>query len=855
MSLFSQTTELSYGWKAIRASEITVDGCVLTDTMPDLSGWINATVPGTVLTTLLNNKLIPDPYYGLNNEEIPDISVAGRDYYTYWFLNQFSTEGVAEDKQIWLNFRGINYSADIYINGHKLTDRKHEGMFLRERFNITSYLRREGKNLLAVLVEPPLNPGKPNGGQGGDGLIGKDVTMQFTPGWDWIQPVRDRNTGIWDKVTVEITGSVDLNNPFAKVRVPGERLPGELQNPAFVTFSVEVTNPTSEVQEGTVIVSIAKQSKKKKVVIEPNSTRLIVFDEIKQISPKLWWPNGIGPQSLYAANIIFEQKDGATSDRADITFGFREMGTYFDQKTESRVFTVNGQKIFIKGANRIASDALLRLSDERYLAEVKMLADMNMNIIRIWGGSMTERPEFYEACDKNGIMVWQDLWITGDCNGRWYDETKADTREKRREYPDNYDLFVASVTDQVKMLRNYPSLILWCGGNEYPPAAELNERVKKTIADNDGTRYYLDESTSDDLLINAEETTSDGPYVIKEPMWFFTQKWFSFNPEIGSVGLPNIENMSLIMDSKDIVVPSETNMNEVWKYHKYLGYGDMIDKFGGIRDVNDFFTRAQIVGYDQYRAIQEGHNTHMWDWYTGMIIWKSQNPWTALKGQFYDWFLDQNATYYGYRHGTAPVHGQFNPADSSICFVNSTLKTRTDLRLEASLVDPSGRILWSGTEETKLDPNTIVEKWKVDFSKATNAISFLRIKITYTSTGVLIDDNTYWIPSKRDDYSSVYELPATKVNVVVMKNVKTKFIAEISNTGSAVAFFVRIKILRSSDGRVVSPVMIDDNYITLMPAEKRSFVIDLSLLPEEFRNIPLSIELEGVNVERLRMLL
>lgn len=853
MSVSAQTMEISTGWKAIKASEITIDGAALTTTVPDLSRWMDATVPGTVLTTLLNNKLVPDPYYGLNNESIPDISEAGRDYYTYWFYTQFSTLGMTDEKQVWLNFRGINYLADIYLNGNLLTTKKHEGMFLRGRYNITRYLNKEGNNLLAILVEPPLNPGKPNGGQGGDGMIGKDVTMQFTTGWDWIQPVRDRNTGIWDKVYVEITGSVDLSNTFARARVPGVRLPGELQNPAFVSFIVEVNNPTPYVQEGTVTVSFAAQFKKRKVTLEPNSTTTVVFDEIKQPNPKLWWPNGIGTQSLYAAAVSFEDTKGSISDREDITFGFREFGSYFDTTTGSRVFTVNGQKVFLKGANWIASDALLRLSNERYNAEVKMHADMNINIIRVWGGSITERPEFYEACDKNGIMVWQDLWITGDCNGRWNDATKADSQEIRRKYPENHDLFVASVTDQVKMLRNHASLVIWCGGNEFPPESGLNDRVQKVIAENDGTRYYLDESTSADLVTNTIGKTADGPYSVQEPIWFFTQKWYPFNPEIGSVGLPNIDNMKLIMDEKDIVMPSGDSVNKVWKYHKYLGYGNLIDRFGKVSDVNDFFMKAQIIGYDQYRAIQEGHNNHMWEWYTGMMIWKSQNPWTALRGQFYDWFLDPNATYFGYRHGAASVHGQFNPADSTIWFINSTPKTKTGLRLEASLTDPWGKILWTRTEETELEPNALLKKWKVDLSKATEAVSFLRIKTVYTTTGVPIDDNTYWITSDREDYSPLFKLPAANVNAVVLKTIKNKFLVEFSNSGSTVAFFVRVKVMRSSDSMVVSPVFMEDNYFTLLPGEKKILTLDISSLAVENRNLPLSLEFEGVNLKPLRM--
>jgi mannosylglycoprotein endo-beta-mannosidase len=851
--LWAQTTELDKGWKAVRASEIKVDGYTLTKEMPDLSGWLDATVPGTVLTTLLNNNLIPDPYFGLNNEKIPDISTAGRDYYTYWFFNHFSTQGISEEKQVWLNFRGINYAAQIYLNGNLISTNKHEGMFLRERYNITKYLNKEGSNLLAVLVEPPYNPGMPNGGQGGDGMIGRDVTMQFTPGWDWIQPVRDRNTGIWDKVTVEITGPVDIKNSFARVRVPGVRLPDELQDPAFVTFSVELNNSSDKKCEGDLVVSFAILSKKKKIVLEPGSSTTVTFEEIKQQNPRIWWPNGIGRQSLYAASVTFQMKDGSVSDREDITFGFREAGSTFDENTGSRVFTINGQKVFIKGADWIASDAMLRLSPERYDAEIKMHADMNINMIRVWGGSITERPEFYEACDKYGIMVWQDLWMTGDCNGRWADDTKAEPQSRRRDYPDNHDLFIRSLEDQVKMLRNHPSLYIWCGGNEVAPAVGLDSLIRKTLSINDGTRLYIDQSTSAELERHSVDSVGDGPYLIKDPAWFFTTKWYPFDPEIGSVGLPNIENMERIMDKKDMIPPAGENVNEVWKYHKYLGYGNLIDRFGPVKDINDFFMKAQITGYDQYRAIQEGYNTHMWDWYTGLLLWKSQNPWSALKGQLYDWFLDPNAAYYGYRHGAAPLHCQYNPADSSVYFLNASPKEKKSLRIEASLVDPSGNLLWSSAEDAEIAPNTIIKKWKVDFSKATSAITFLRIKTIYTSTGALVDDNTYWLSSNTDDCSRLFDLPSTEVTTAVLKKTGDKYAVEIANSGSAVAFFIRIKAFHASDNKLVSPILPDDNYFTLFPGEKRMIIIDESSLSETDKNVPLLMEISGINFKTIRI--
>ena len=201
MSLYGESTKqlLHSDWIARQASTVMHNGLELSGQLPDDRGWIPATVPGTVLTTLLNNNYYPDPAISLNNELIPDIYHVGNDFYTYWFVNRFEMRSpIASGDKVWLNFRGINYKAEIFLNGKRISHTTHEGMFLRVTYDITDIVRTDGVNTLAVLVFPPDYPGNPNGGQGGDGQIAKSVTMHYTPGWDWVQTVRDRNTGIWD---------------------------------------------------------------------------------------------------------------------------------------------------------------------------------------------------------------------------------------------------------------------------------------------------------------------------------------------------------------------------------------------------------------------------------------------------------------------------------------------------------------------------------------------------------------------------------------------------------------------------------------------------------------------------------
>ncbi|HTD39994.1 MAG TPA: beta galactosidase jelly roll domain-containing protein, partial [Mucilaginibacter sp.] len=296
--------ELNTGWKCTPLDSIKTDGYKISSGDYNTNNWMPATVPGTVLTSLLNNKKIPDPFFGMNNEQIPDIYKTGRNYYTYWFVKDFK-EKADLDEQVYLNFRGVNYSCDIYLNGKKLNKTTQVGMFLRYSYNITPYLNKNGNNRLAVLVHPSDVPGNPNGGQGGDGTIARNVGLQYTAGWDWIQPIRDRNTGIWDKVTIQKTGKVRIADTHVITVVPGIRQIEGQQQPAIIKVSAELKNPTGGTVSGILTYEIDGKTLSRSVSLKANASQEIRLNDLILQNPKLWWPNGYGPQNLYDLHIRF----------------------------------------------------------------------------------------------------------------------------------------------------------------------------------------------------------------------------------------------------------------------------------------------------------------------------------------------------------------------------------------------------------------------------------------------------------------------------------------------------------------------------------------------------------------------
>jgi len=855
--------ELNTGWKCKNINSVKAEGKDISLFSFPTDDWFPATVPGTVLTTLLNNGLVPDPFYGMNNENIPDIYDAGKEYYTFWFVNDFEEPFPSENDQVWIHFRGINYSCDIFLNGYKLNQSPHKGMFLRQTYNITSLLSKDSKNRLAVIVYPPDPAGNPNGGQGGDGEIGRNVAHQYVAGWDWIQPVRDRNTGIWDKVFIERTKQINIKNPHVVTLVPGLRFPDNPnQDPVVIKVSAELENPGISDVQGMLKYHLEGQTVQIQVTIPANSSILVDFPDLTFNNPKLWWPNGYGPHPMYDLAVEFYVKNNTLSDREIIRIGIREFKNTWNPFTRSVEISVNGQKVFIKGGNWIISDAMLRFSEERYDAEVRFHRDMNLNLIRIWGGAITERPEFYSACDKYGMLVWQDFWISGDCNGRWLDPRKKDDQWARRKYPDDHSLFIRSVVDQVKMIRNHPSLAIWCGGNEIGPPEDIvtvmNDTLDSTL---DGTRLFIESSTSGEMYYNFKGGTGDGPYGIQEPEIFWKEKSFPFNPELGSIGMGDYESLKRFIPDTSMIVPGQyqpeteennrrwRNIEPTWRYHKYLGYRNFIDKYGGSDNVRDFSKIAQLINYNQYKAMVEGFSSHMWEWYTGFIIWKTQNPWTALRGQMYDCYLDPNAGLYGLHNGSEPLHIMFNPVDNMIMVVNNTFEYYRDAMVVAYTLDNSGKTNRIYQQLADIDPASVKNCQAIGRGITTSSAEygiFLFLKL-FKSENNILSENLYWLPDSTGNYPFLQDMPETTVQATASSIENGKINLTLSNDqNNPLAFFIRISLVNSITEERILPVFYSDNYVSIEPGQNKTIIVDY---PMEQNTDNLRIHLDGWNVE------
>ena len=361
------------------------------------------------------------------------------------------------------------------------------------------------------------------------------------------------------------------------------------------------------------------------------------------------------------------------------------------------------------------------------------------------------------------------------------------------------------------------------------------------------------------MYFNHKGGVGDGPYGIQEPVSFWRNRSWAFNPELGSVGTGDYEALQRFIPESNMVIPgkyqsSETgqsrrsNVDPVWRYHKYIGYGNFISRYGDPKTVREYADIAQLINYNQYRSMIEGFSAHMWQWYTGFIIWKTQNPWTALRGQMYDWSLDPNAGLYGLRSGGEPLHIMFNPVNQMIMSINTTQDHYRNLLVKAHLVDISGKMTRLYQEFADIDPESIknIQTISRGLSRLPSADkSFLLLRL-YQSENEIVSENLYWLPDSAGNYHYLQNMPKASVLAAAQLIEEGTIEVTISNKeGNPLAFFIRLSLVDEITGKRILPVFYSDNYISILPGESKKILIqppDLTLKPNH------KVSLKGWNV-------
>ncbi len=847
----------------------------------NLEGWYNATVPGTVLTTLVDMNVYPDPYFGLNNLAIPD-TLCRKDW---WYRLQFDAPDTSAGRQAWLILNGINYAADIWLNGTRVGDIK--GAFMRGQFNVTDILRKND-NVLAVHILPPPNPGIPHeqSPSAGNGMNGGQLcldgpTFISSEGWDWVPGIRDRNIGIWQDVRLRFTGGVKIGDSQVMTRL---NLPDTTK--AEITVRVDVENILPEANEANVKMSFDGKRMERRVMLAPLEKRTVEFSpadysELKLDNPELWWPNGYGAQKLYDLDLSVEEKN-RVSDSERVRFGIREMSyemevCYPDEsvkRVEYRpsavtdgkpvfdninrkyveegmcmprvvkdpgcdvlmpapdslmrhylVIKVNGQRIFCRGGNWGMDDAMKRVSRERLEPYFRLHKDANFNMIRNWTGESTEEV-FYQLCDEYGMLVFNDFWLS--------------TAGYNLEVNDD-DLFLKNAGDVVRRFRNHPSIAVWNPRNEGFAPEYIERKLASMIASDDGTRLYSPNSTHCNLR-------PSGPWnYFKEPARYFTERAHGFNTEQGSTSIPTEESVLAMMDVSDAWPISDT-----WYYHDlHGGQGEFMDdlreKFGEADNLADFSRKAQMLNYDSFRAMFEAWNSNMWQSTSGMLLWMSHPAWPSMVWQIYSWDYEPFGSFYGCRKACEPVHIQKNLDDNKVVAVNTTLKDIKGARAVYELYDMSGRCLSRREAKADLSADRLTECFYVESTEAADNVRLERLTLR-DRKGRILSVNDYWLPGGNGDFKEFNSLEVPEINARMTDYKDGAFAVEVRNTGKVTAVAVKLNLRDGATGERILPAYISDGYFNLLPGERRVVTVEYSPRKD------VAVSAEGYNMPRTTLL-
>ncbi|HZL27173.1 MAG TPA: glycoside hydrolase family 2 TIM barrel-domain containing protein, partial [Acidobacteriaceae bacterium] len=749
----------------------------------------------------------------------------------WWYRTTFPIPAANKGRLTWLHFAGINYSADIWVNGHQAGSMR--GAFIRGDFDITPFVKPGSLATLVVIVTPQPHPGIPHehtvalgiGKNGGQTAL-DGPTFLSTIGWDWLPAIRDRDTGIWLPVTLSSTGPALIKDPTVVSTV-------DLANhTADLTIATTLVNTSAKPVTGMLTGTISGQGDPivihRDITLDPNTTTSISFDPLHLTGPKLWWPNGYGAPNLYHLQLDFNIGRQASATEST-NFGIRKI-EYQVADSENLTISVNGVRIMVRGGNWGLDEGMKRIPRERLDAQFHMHALANLNMVRNWVGQSTS-PDFYEMADKYGILLWDEFFQPNPGDG-----------------PNVTDIptYLANVTDKVVRYRNHPSIAVWCARNEgYPPKA-LDDTLKVLMAKLDPTRLYQSNSA------DGRGVSSHGPYYWRSPRFFY-QLHESFKTETGSVSVPTIESIQSMMPEKDW----ET-INDDWAQHdmaRGAQRGDeypstLAKRYGHIRNLADFVRKAQLANYEAFRAMYEGRNAEMFKQTTGVLTWMSNPAQPSFVWQLYHYDLEPNSSLYAAKKAAETIHVQLNEATGAIEAVNNTPAALSGLTVTSSVYNFDSKLTGTKTYPiAQLPASSTIDVAEIEVGARITPLYFIKLDLT-DATGKLLSTNFYWQNVAQDDFTGLTKLPTATLDATVASHVEgdnTILTVTLHNPTPTIALMTHLQLHQKQSGRRVLPVFYSDNYITLVPGEARAITIQAAT--KDLQNDAPLLLLDGFNVD------
>jgi len=861
---------LREGWALQSSVKVAETGEAISSAtfQPKIKDWLKATVPTTVVASQVKSGLLPDPFYGMNLRQYPGVGYPiGFNFsnipmppdspyaVSWWYRKQFALPNEYAGKTVWLNFRGINYRANIFLNGKQIANSNEvAGAWRTYEFNIASAVK-PGENVLAVQVYAPTEA---------------SLAITFV---DWNPAPPDKNMGLWREVYLTWSGPVALRHPavVSKVDSPAN-------NAAHLTVTALVKNASDHAVKGTLEGRIEKIELSQPVELAPGESKNIVFTpeqypQLNLTNPRLWWPTQMGTPNLYDLDLSFEL-DGKVSDSSHTEFGIREITSEVAEHAANRfkrLFKINGKNILIRGGGW-TPDMMLRQDSQRLADEFRYVRDIGLNTIRLEGKLETE--EFLELADRQGILVMAG-WCCCDFWEHWGNWKTED-----------FGIAQASLRDQIYRLRSHPSMVVWLNGSDNPPPPDVEEMYLKVEQDLLWPNPVVSSATAKPTTVTGESGGKmSGPYEYVAPSYWMSDPHrapeeqncnaggcggaYGFNTET-SMGpaVPTIESVRRMVP-KDHLWP----VDEYWNFHAGGGafkdlhvFTDALNaRYGQANSAEEFTYKSQLMTYEGVRAMYEAYSRNKYT-STGVIQWMLNNAWPSMIWHLYDYYLQPGGGYFGAKKAMQALDPVYGYDDHSVWLVSSQYADAKGLKLTARVFNLDGAEKFSKNVALDAAADSAAKVFELPGIDGLSPAYFLDLRVTDAS-GKLAGSNFYWLSTKPEtidwaksnwyttptasyaDYTSLAQLPKTKLNVssrTLKEGAESITRVTLENPSKSVALFVRLKVDKGKGGEEILPVVWQDNYVSLLPGEKRD--ISATYRTSELGKAKAEVEVSGWNV-------
>jgi len=851
--------ELSENWKLAAAKDVQADGAAVSRADYQDREWHPIhRMPATVLEILQEDGVYPNLYVGENMlENVP------QDLYKqdWWYRTLFTAP--AGYSTYTLEFPGINYRAEIWINGQKVADnRQIVGMYAAHQINVTQWIKPGTPNALAVKVTP-------------ERLIQDVDGVELADSWfDWINwkylgykgeytrdhmfPasfVPDRNAGIWKPVYLKTTGDVALENPVVNSELS---LPQAI---ARLTVYATLHNFAAQPVTGTLKTTISRQGKptiqlEQIVTLAPGEAREVALDPEKYpglviTNPDLWWPYTMGQPSLYDLSLEFVQ-DQKLSDHSHIRFGIRSITQHRDHDEEfpgngkggNFYLQVNGRDFLMRGAD-YTPDLLYRYDPEREANILRYVKDLGMNMLR-WESKISSE-HIVELADEEGVPLMFG-WM---CCNQW-EKWEQWSEEDHRVASD-------SLRSQALMLRPHASVFIWANGSDGLAPEPVRNQYHKILSQVHWPNAVVDTVSSFAKDAKGERIWDgiimEGPYSWRPPTYWFSGKYV---PSRGSAAEQGDNESIPTLESLKKFIPADKlwPINDTWFFHAggITGTNVLMNvqravnrRYGPSSSVDEFVEKAQLSHYENTRAQFEDFAANGWANHKMTLYWMLNSHWPSFYGHIIDYYLSPGGAYYGAKKGLRPLSVVFDAyatgdhSQAKIVVFNQTPVDVPGLRARVRVYDLNGKVVDDRSADGIQIPfNSARQVMVLPRYPQSSPVFFVRCQL-FDNTGKLLVNNTYWQSQKDDDMGDrknddsfnlkqVSWADMTALNT--MPQVHLEVSAELTtidtekhvairlhNPSEFIAFFERATVAAAQNADEILPILYDDNYITVYPGE------------------------------------